>query len=261
MKENNKILVNKSSEIIDLNEKYAGSAGFFVENSSEPCEIRLLNISSVSEIHFEISDNVNLKINFIIDDKNVKTKFTANVGENSILSVNCIDFSFENSNFVGIIDLNKPNASANWNTSCLNMKDYKKSFNISFNHNVPQTYSKLCNYGVCTGSSNLVFDGVSYIKKDCSKSTANQIAKIILYNEECRAKASPVLRIDNEDISASHGAAVGTLNEDHMFYLLSRGISEKEAKNLITFGYLKPVFAAFNEKEQEELTNLLAERI
>jgi Fe-S cluster assembly protein SufD len=117
------------------------------------------------------------------------------------------------------------------------------------------------NYGVAANNSTLLFDGVSHIEKMASKSNASQTAKIIIYDDECRAMANPILKIDNNDITASHAAAVGTLNEDHVFYLLSRGIDIKTARKLITLGYLTNIFKEFNEDDKNLLEKTLGERI
>jgi Fe-S cluster assembly protein SufD len=73
--------------------------------------------------------------------------------------------------------------------------------------------------------------------------------------------ANPILKIDNNDIVASHAAAVGTLNEDHVFYLLSRGIDIKNARKLITLGYLTNIFTEFNDEDKEILDRMLGERL
>ncbi len=87
------------------------------------------------------------------------------------------------------------------------------------------------------------------------KSKTRQEAKIIVFDEKCRGKASPVLNISENDVEASHGAAVGKLNEMHLFYLMSRGLSKEEAKRLITLGYLKPIENRFEEDTIKERIN------
>ena len=54
-------------------------------------------------------------------------------------------------------------------------------------------------------------------------------------------------------MSASHAAIVGKLNEDHMFYLMSRGLDSKEARRLITLGYLKPIETYFDEADRSRI--------
>ena len=97
-------------------------------------------------------------------------------------------------------------------------------------------------------TSELNVNGISHIEKGANKSNANQSVKVILFDKESKAKASPTLKIDCEDIKASHGCAIGSLNEEHLYYLLSRGLSEIEARKLITYGYLLPISLNYDEE-------------
>ena len=74
--------------------------------------------------------------------------------------------------------------------------------------------------------------------------------------------AKPILKIDENDIEASHAAVVGKINDEHLFYLTSRGLTEADAKQLITFGYLKPIMNGFIEDEiKEEISTLIERRM
>jgi Fe-S cluster assembly protein SufD len=83
------------------------------------------------------------------------------------------------------------------------------------------------------------------------------VAKIVLFDDNAKAKSMPILKISENDISASHATSVGTLNENEVFYLTSRGISEDMAKNLITLGYFNPIISKFDEEAQEEIQKLI----
>ena len=72
---------------------------------------------------------------------------------------------------------------------------------------------------------------------------------ILVFDKGVHAKASPMLCIDENDVKAFHGASEGQINKDHIFYLMSRGVSETEAKKLITYGYLYPIIQTFTEED------------
>ena len=97
----------------------------------------------------------------------------------------------------------------------------------------------------------MIIKGISHIEKGSIKSKANQIAKIILFDKASKASASPILKIDCDDIKANHGCAIGALNQEHLYYLLSRGLSLFEAKRIITEGYLLPIAKYFNSDEEQ----------
>ena len=108
----------------------------------------------------------------------------------------------------------------------------------------------------------IVFSGVSYIKNGAKSSKTRQNAKIMVFDDLSKAIAKPILRIDDNEIEASHGASVGKINDEHLFYLTSRGLTEEVAKELITLGYLKPILNGFEEDEiKEEISSLIERRM
>ena len=77
-------------------------------------------------------------------------------------------------------------------------------------------------------------------------------------------KKAPVVgddSIDENDVIASHGAVVGQLNSDHMFYLMSRGLSKEEARKIIILGYLNPISVYFSKENQEKISNIIMEAV
>ena len=254
------IEVVSGDEIIDLSDiknstvsiKIAAELNYF---------LKIKGIYNVKNIEIFASHNSTTKINIIADDKETELNFRALVFDNAKLDINFVDFARENHKISANLVLFGKNSECTWNLSCLSSDiDYKK-YNVSFNHIGEHSTSVMNNYGVASHNSTLLFDGVSHIEKMASKSNASQTAKIIIYDDGCRAMANPILKIDNNDIVASHAAAVGTLNEDHVFYLLSRGIDIKNARKLITLGYLTNIFTEFNDEDKEILDKMLGERL
>lgn len=159
------------------------------------------------------------------------------------------DFSYGAKSFKVNCSLNKPEGKVMWHLSSLATLNDKKDFDVSINHYAPHTYAKMENYGVVENDASMNFLGISKIHKGAKTSSTHQSAKIMVFDPNCKAKASPSLCIDENDVEASHAAVVGQINEDHIFYLTSRGIKEEEAKKLITLGYLNPIMGYFNDEE------------
>ena len=111
--------------------------------------------------------------------------------------------------------------------------------------------------GIVAGKSRLTLSGTGHIKHGAKKANTRQEARIIVFDKGCFASASPILKIDENDVMASHGSAEGMVDEQHLFYLESRGIPEKEARRLITSGYLLPVLPYFSEEEQAKLNEAI----
>ena len=81
----------------------------------------------------------------------------------------------------------------------------------------------------------------------------------MVFDKDNKAIAKPILKIDENEVEANHAAVVGKINDEHLFYLTSRGLSETEAKELITLGYLKPILLGFKEEETKNHISSLIE--
>ena len=70
-----------------------------------------------------------------------------------------------------------------------------------------------------------------------------QTNRNLLLSDECRANSLPNLEIEADDVKCSHGATVGQLDSEALFYLLSRGLSQQQAERLVVLGFLGEVMA------------------
>ena len=209
----------------------------------------------------ELGDPDDILVEYNLDDysrvnhsmasfgSNKTVNYQINLGEYSEYRGALADFSYSKKQFNFVCNLNKVYAKANWNLASLATEKDDKTFYVSFYHHAKHTYAKMENYGVCEDESKLNFFGTSSIERGAKTSATHQSAKIMVFDEKCKAKASPILCIDENDVEASHAAVVGQINEDHIFYLTSRGIPEDEAKKLITLGYLNPILNYFDDEE------------
>lgn len=234
--------------LFDLNE--IKETNIIVELSSF-VQVTLLNVDSLKGKHivFNLSKGACLNFNLAYFEVADQSRVEVNMKENSSFNGAFADFSKEKNDFCFVCNLLERNAQAHWHLATLAKKEDRKIFDISFFHYAKNTYAKMENYGVCEGSSSLSFLGTSKIFNNAKQSETHQSAKIMVFDQKCNAKASPILCIDENDVKASHAAVVGQINEEHIFYLTSRGIDEKTAKNLITLGYLMPILSYFEEKE------------
>lgn len=222
----------------------------------------LVLCSNNKSLYINQKEDTNLKLSLLAKNKINSMKISANLSKKSTIALYFADFSIGESNCSVDINLNEPYASANWALASLTAQSDNKEFDVSIYHNAPNTYGISNNYGVCKNDGKLVFSGTSHIKKGCSKSKTYQNAKIMVFDRLSNGIAKPILKIDEHDIEASHAAVVGKINDDHLYYLTSRGISEATAKELITYGYLKPILVGFSDKEiATEINNLIEGRM
>lgn len=111
-------------------------------------------------------------------------------------------------------------------------------------HLVPHTYSKEVYKGILDQQSTGVFVGDVYVHPQAQKITANQVNKNILLSPSSKVYTQPKLQIFADDVVCTHGAAVGQLDANAIFYMKSRGINEHLAQQLLLKGYTSEIFQA-----------------
>jgi len=96
---------------------------------------------------------------------------------------------------------------------------------------------------ILDGKSHGVFNGKIYVRKDAQKTDAKQTNKTLLLSDEATIDTKPQLEIFADDVKCTHGATVGQLDEEQVFYLRSRGIGETDARDLLTFAFASDIIA------------------
>lgn len=108
-------------------------------------------------------------------------------------------------------------------------------------HRVPNCVSHQSYKGILDGRSRAVFNGKVFVRENASGTDAFQSNKNLLLSDDARVDTKPQLEIFNDDVKCAHGATVGQLEEEELFYLLSRGLNEDLARNLLTYGFAEEV--------------------
>ena len=108
-------------------------------------------------------------------------------------------------------------------------------------HMVPNCISHQTYKGVLNDTSRGVFNGKVFVRENAHGTDAQQSNKNLLLSDTARVDTKPQLEIFNDDVKCSHGATVGQLEEEELFYLLTRGLPRRLAKNLLTYGFAEEV--------------------
>ncbi len=128
---------------------------------------------------------------------------------------------------------------------------------ILVDHQVPDCESNQFYKGLLNDESIGVFNGRVMVHKDAQRTNAYQSSKAVLLSNNATIHSMPQLEIFADDVKCSHGAAIGQLNKDELFYFKARGIDEETAKAILNFAYSVEVIEKIND---EKLRNyLLAE--
>ena len=113
--------------------------------------------------------------------------------------------------------------------------------NTSQDHVAPAARSDLLYKGALDGASRSVFRGVIRVAKGAQQTDAYQTNRNLILSEHARADSLPKLEINADDVKCSHGASVGQLDEESLFYLMSRGLTHDQAERLVVIGFLGEV--------------------
>lgn len=110
-------------------------------------------------------------------------------------------------------------------------------------HRQPHCTSHQLYKGILDGKSRAVFNGKVFVRHNAQKTDAMQTNKNLLLSNEARVDTKPQLEILADDVKCAHGAAVGQIGEDELFYLETRGIHPDLGRNLLTYGFAEEVIA------------------
>jgi Fe-S cluster assembly protein SufD len=112
---------------------------------------------------------------------------------------------------------------------------------IFIHHKSPHCRSRQLFKGVLQDNSRSSFQGKIYVDPIAQKTDAFQLNNNLLLSEKAHAETRPSLEIFADDVKASHGATVGQLDQDSLFYFMTRGICKGEAQKLLVEGFLQEV--------------------
>ena len=119
--------------------------------------------------------------------------------------------------------------------------DERVNFRNLMHHRAPGCLSRQLFNGIAGGSSRVTFEGRIIVAPDAQKTEAYQENHNIVLSDQAHAETMPQLEIYADDVRCSHGATVGRLDEEALFYMRTRGVPEKDAKVLQMLSFLSPV--------------------
>jgi Fe-S cluster assembly protein SufD len=133
---------------------------------------------------------------------------------------------------------------------------------VFVDHAKPNCYSNELFKGILDEEATAVFNGHVLVRKDAQKTNAFQNNKNILMSDTARVNAKPFLEIYADDVKCSHGATVGQLDQEAMFYLRSRGICEANARLLLLYAFAGEVVNKISiEALKERVDDMIRKRL
>ncbi len=160
------------------------------------------------------------------------------------------------------VDLNGEHATAALFGLALTDKDQHCDNYTSIEHAQPGCHSNQIFKNILDDNSTGAFTGKIHVMPGAKKTEANQRNNSVLMTKAAKMNTKPQLVIDNDDVKCSHGATVGQINEEALFYLQTRGINEKEARLMLMFAFAHEVLANIRvEKLRQSIDRLVNKRL
>ena len=237
-----------------------------------------------SKINININNNINTDIIILFNSTKeafLNTKITINSNDNSKSNISIInllndesksfiaienylkDKSKSNINFIELggkvkvsnyySKLNEKSSENNFNSLYIGKNNDKLDLNYYINNNNKNTISNMNIVGVLKDNSYKAFKGIIDFSKDSKKSIGKELENCILLSDKVISKSLPILLCHEEDVNGSHGVSTGKIDNEQLFYIMSRGISEEDAKKLIINANFNNIINNINDKKIKEL--------
>lgn len=124
-------------------------------------------------------------------------------------------------------------------------------------HLASHTHSDLRSRGVLADASKAVFRGLVRVEKGTKGCVGNQREDVLLLGARAEADAIPMLEIGTDDVRCGHGATVGRVDREKLFYLMSRGLSETAARRFLVEGFFAPIIAEMRDEGLVDMVQCL----
>jgi Fe-S cluster assembly protein SufD len=144
----------------------------------------------------------------------------------------------------------------------LAMHGQVNDIHLDMHHDKPNCHSEQHFRGLVAGISKIVFDGNITVSQDAQKTIAHLSDNNLMLTRNSEVDAKPQLEIYADDVQCSHGTSIGELDEQQVFYLRSRGISEQQARRLLSIGFVSEIIEKIElEAFRHEMLELLQSQL
>ncbi|MFA6627035.1 MAG: SufD family Fe-S cluster assembly protein [Bacilli bacterium] len=257
-----RIRANTSLKVIHLNENEKYIDYHIIIDRCVECRI--------TNIYYKVTGKTKIKMDVVVgEDAKVIFKNITNAYDD--LEMNITGFCLRNSDFK-LDDLSMSDQKVRYqnniylvdegsccsmNNTVLNTTGKEQSYNYEIYHDAPFTTSLMKSYGISKNNSKLIFNCRGKIAKGAKNADMRQKTKGLIMDLYSYISANPILEIDENDVIANHGAAIGSLDETELYYLMSRGLTLAESERLVINTYVAPYYQDIHDEKL--LTYILQE--
>jgi len=214
--------------------------------------------------------NIRQKIN--ISENSILEKFILDQNENNNIRYAHTDINLQKNSHLELFILSKGSKFLKNDIICslndnhgsialngiINLNDTKHhEIKTVINHNEENCKSYQLIKTVLNDESKSVYQGKIFVNSKAQKTDGYQLSRALLLNQQTEFNAKPELEIYADDVKCSHGSTSGNLDENSIFYLMSRGLSLSQSKELLINGFLQEVAEKISDKQIQQLVKII----
>lgn len=238
---------------LDFSEAGDSEVSFTAEENSSITVYELHRSNSAVKLSFDIGKNASVKLVQLLNPtEKLRHETFANCskgGKFQIMTIMTGDGDIYSDNRT---ELEGDSSSINAEVAYLGKNSQTIDYNIAVNHWGKDTHSEINAAGALMDSAKKVFRGTIDFKTGSSDSKGSENETVIMLGDDVINKTVPLILCSEENVEGSHGATIGELDDDTLFYFESRGIGREEAERIMAYAALKRLIRLSGDKEFAE---------
>lgn len=194
----------------------------------------------------QLQPHASLRILFKNENQHdLQLQVHADVLEDARLQIGFLEVEAGRSDICCDINLKERDAQADMISSTLVQGE--KHYDMKIVHEHSDTKGNMSHFAVVEENAAYTMKASGIIVKGAHRSASHQKTRVLTMSGRHRSKVDPILLIDEDDVKASHAMTLGQMDENQLYYLMSRGLTRQEALGLLSVGYLMPICDFFEE--------------
>lgn len=238
---------------LDFSEAGDSEVSFTAEENSSITVYELHRSNSAVKLSFDIGKNASVKLVQLLNPtEKLRHETFANCSKGGRFQIMTIMTGDGNIYSDNRTELEGDSSSINVEVAYLGKNSQTIDYNIAVNHWGKDTHSGINAAGALMDSAKKVFRGTIDFKTGSSDSKGSENETVIMLGDDVVNKTVPLILCSEENVEGSHGATIGELDDDTLFYFESRGIGREEAERIMAYAALKRLIRLSGDKEFAE---------
>ena len=238
---------------LDFSEAGDSEVSFTAEENSSITVYELHRSNSAVKLSFDIGRNASVKLVQLLNPtEKLRHETFANCSKGGRFQIMTIMTGDGNIYSDNRTELEGDSSSINVEVAYLGKNSQTIDYNIAVNHWGKDTHSEINAAGALMDSAKKVFRGTIDFKTGSSDSKGSENETVIMLGDDVVNKTVPLILCSEENVEGSHGATIGELDDDTLFYFESRGIGREEAERIMAYAALKRLIRLSDDREFAE---------